>query len=163
MLKRARVSLLALSSLLGACSWAQRAQRAQDPGLPPYKARSQELHDTVARLDAALFDAYNHCKIDVFGALLAEDIEFYHDRGGLTTSKESLILSIKKNVCGRVTRELLPGSIEVSEVPKYGAVQLGAHRFRNNREPGVSRFSRFVHIWRQQDGVWKLTRVISLH
>jgi hypothetical protein len=151
-----------LSILLFACATTRPVQPA---GVPPYKPESQALHDTIARLDSLFFDAYNTCKIDVMASLFSDSIEFYHDRGGLSTSKAGLMESLKANICGKVTRELLPGSIEVYPIPGYGAVQMGAHRFFNNqeKEAGPSRFSKFVHTWQNKNGQWQLTRVISLH
>jgi Domain of unknown function (DUF4440) len=138
-------------------------KNAKTIGVPPYSPESRELHDTIARMDSILFDSYNTCKVNVFESLVSEDVEFYHDRGGLTTSKQDLVQALKNNICGKVSRELLPGSIEVYPVPNYGAVQMGAHRFHNNQENSISRFSKFVHIWRREDGQWKLARVVSLH
>lgn len=134
-------------------------------GVPPYRPESKELQDTIARLDSVLFDAYNTCKPDVFESLISDDIEFYHDRGGLSTSKKDLVQALKNNICGKVTRALLPGSIEVYPIPGYGAVEMGAHRFFNNQEKdqGWSHFSKFVHTWHKENGQWKLARVISLH
>lgn len=145
-----------------ACSSLRNKNTAR---LEPYIPESKELHDTIVYMDSILFDAYNTCKLDQFEALISEDIEFYHDRGGLTTSKMDLVQSMKNNICGKVTRELLKGSIEVYRIPGYGAVQMGAHRFYNNqeKEQGPSRFSRFVHTWHKENGQWKLARVISLH
>jgi hypothetical protein len=116
-------------------------------------------------MDSILFDAYNTCKPHVFESLISDDIEFYHVQGGLTTSKKDLVQAFKNNICGKVTRELLKGSIEVYRIPNYGAVQMGFHRFYNNqeKEQGVSRFSKFVHIWQRENSQWKLARVISLH
>jgi hypothetical protein len=37
----------------------------------------------------------------------ADDIEFYHDQGGLTTSKKEILESIRRNICGKVTRVLV--------------------------------------------------------
>jgi hypothetical protein len=45
--------------------------------------------------------------------IISENLEFYHDQGGLLTSKTKLIAALKNNICGKVTRELLKGSIEV--------------------------------------------------
>ncbi len=134
-------------------------------GLPAYVAESKGLHDTITRMDSLFFDAYNSCKLDIMESLIADDIEFYHDRGGLTTSKKELLLSLKNNICGKVSRELLKGSIEVYPIPGYGAVQMGAHRFHNNQEPPntLSHYSKFVHTWHKVGGQWQLARVISLH
>ena len=147
--------------LMFACSPVTHAQT----GLPKYVPESKELYDTISRMDSLFFDAYNTCKLDVMQAIIADSIEFYHDRGGLTTSKEGLLLGLKNNICGKVTRELLKGSIEVYPIPGYGAVQMGAHRFHNNQEPPntPSRYSKFVHTWHKIAGQWQLARVISLH
>ena len=140
-------------------------KNAQQVGVPAYVPEDKPLYDTIVIMDSLLFEAYNTCKVNVFEDILSEDIEFYHDRGGLTTSKKQLIESLRNNICGKVTRELLPGSIEVYPVPGYGAIQMGAHRFSNNqeKESGPSRFSKFVHTWKWENKQWKITRVISLH
>ena len=99
----------------------------------------------------------------MLASLISEDVEFYHDRGGLTTSKKQLIEATRNNICYKVKRELLKGSIEIYPIPNYGAVQMGAHRFHNLIEKSMSRYSKFVHTWHNENGQWKLARVISLH
>ena len=132
-------------------------------GLEPYTPESKALYDTIVQMDSLLFDAYNTCKIDVFGSMVSEDVEFYHDRGGLNTSKPQLVEAIRNNICDKVNRELLKGSIEVYPIPGYGAVEMGAHRFHNKTENSRSRYSKFVHLWHRETDGWKLARVISLH
>ncbi len=134
-------------------------------GLPKFVPESKELQETMTRMDSLFFDAYNTCKMDVLAALISEDLEFYHDHGGLSTSKKDLLAGLRTNICGKVTRELLKGSIEVYPIPGYGAVQMGVHRFHNNQEPADAPFhySKFVHTWKRAGTQWQLTRVISLH
>jgi len=136
---------------------------AQKNAIPVYQPESKELYDSIVHMDSLWEDAYNHCKIDVHEALISDDLEFYHDRGGLMTSKKQLINAVKNNICGKVTRELLKGSIEVYPIKDYGAVEMGYHRFHNVNDPGDGRFARFVHIWHRENGQWRITRVISLH
>jgi len=94
----------------------------------------------------------------------SDSIEFYHDKSGLTTSKQEILDAIRKNICGKVTRELVKGSIEVSPIPGYGAVEIGMHMFHNNQEKNqVPHPSKFVIIWRYKNGKWLITKVISLH
>src|SRR5688572_9251723 len=134
--------------------------------IPKYvKSVSQELYDSIVDLDSIFFDAYNNCRLDEIDSLISEDIEFYHDKGGVSTSKEEIIKGLKNNVCGKVTRELLNGSIEVYQIKDYGAVEMGYHGFRNNQEKvsDLIHFSKFVHIWHKENNRWKLTQVISLH
>ncbi|MBI1342595.1 MAG: DUF4440 domain-containing protein [Terrimonas sp.] len=114
-------------------------------------------------MDSLLFAAYNNCDLNQFAALIDEDIEFYHDKGGLSTSKDEIVEAIKNNICNKVQRELVPGSIEVYPIHDYGAIEMGQHRFHNLVEHSTSRPGKFVHTWHYKDGQWKLSRVISLH
>jgi ketosteroid isomerase-like protein len=128
------------------------------------KSEEQKLHDTIMELDSIFFTAYNNCDLETQAKLISEDLEFYHDQGGLNTSKSELMASMKKNICGKVSRELVAGSIEVSEIPGFGAVQIGMHKFYNNQEPNaISKPGRFVTLWKKTDETWQMTRVISLH
>ena len=131
-----------------------------------YYGFSQEdkLYETIIKLDSTFFHAYNTCDIDKQADFYSDSIEFYHDHGGLTTSKQDILAGTRRNICGKVTRELVKGSVDVSPIPGYGAVEIGMHMFHNNQEKDqIPRPSRFVIIWRNKDGKWTITRVISLH
>jgi ketosteroid isomerase-like protein len=122
------------------------------------------LYDTIVALDARWEDAYNNCKMDVMEQLISEDLEFYHDRGGLMTSKQKLNEALKNNICGKVKRELKKGSIEVYEISGFGAVEMGMHGFLPSNSKGpADHYAKFVHVWKRQRGKWQITRVISLH
>lgn len=129
----------------------------------PYHPETQPLYKTIVRMDSLYFDTYNHNKAALMDSLTADNIEFYHDRGGLTTSKQELLQSIQKNIFGKVQRILTPGSIEVYEIPGYGAIEFGYHSFRNLVENIESEPAKFMIIWRNQDNRWQITRVVSLH
>lgn len=122
-----------------------------------------ELFKKITSLDSTFFKAYNECDISTQTAFYSDSIEFYHDQGGLSTNKKELLASTEKYICGKVTRTLVPGSIEVSPVPGYGAVEIGMHIFTNHVEGSQSRPSRFVIIWKNDQGKWTITKVISLH
>jgi len=131
---------------------------------PLYKPESKELYDTIVRMDSIWEDSYNHCKTDVQDQLISDDLEFFHDQGGVIKSKAQLMAAYKNNICGKVTRELMKGSIEVYPIKDYGAVEMGYHRFHSINDTGPnSKFARFVHIWKKENGHWRITRVISLH
>lgn len=49
--------------------------------------------------------------LDKQASMYSDEIEFFHDQGGLMTSKEELLQVLKDNICGKVTRELVEGSI----------------------------------------------------
>jgi hypothetical protein len=126
-------------------------------------AAPDPLFKTIQSLDTQLFDAYNHCDLDKFGSFLADDLEFYHDKTGLSRGRPALVGGIKNNICGKVTRELVPGTLEVYPIANYGAVETGIHRFHHpgHEEPGSVGEAKFIHLWQNKDGVWKITRVIS--
>jgi len=96
--------------------------------------------------------------------LLSDNIEFFHDIGGLSNSKDEIIGSIKKNICGKVTRTLINGSIEVYPIKDYGAVEIGYHKFFNNQEPNQKSIpSKFIAIWKKENKKWQMTKIVSLH
>jgi len=133
---------------------------AQD-ALPLDKITNQaELDKTIAALDRALFDSYNGCDLAKFESFFADDVEFYHDQGGVTFGKAALTDAVRKNICGKTTRELV--SMQAFSMKGYGALETGVHRFHHpgHEEMGVGE-GRFVHLWQYKDGRWKITRVVS--
>jgi Domain of unknown function (DUF4440) len=128
-------------------------------------APDDALFRTMASLDSGLFDAFNTCNLERFASFFVEDVEFYHDKGGVTRGRPALVDSIKNNVCGKTRRDLIPGTLEVHPMDGYGALQIGAHRFCDaqakqcdGRSGGVGKF---IHLWQNTDGDWRITRVIS--
>ncbi len=130
---------------------------------PAYNPASQPLYKTIVRMDSLYFDTYNHSNAALMDSLTADNIEFYHDRGGLITSKQELLQSIQKNIFGKVQRVLTPCSIEVYAIPGYGAIEFGYHSFRNLIEHSQSQPAKFVIFWKQKNNRWQITRVVSLH
>jgi hypothetical protein len=131
------------------------AQAAKNVAVP------DPLFQTISSLDTALFDAYNRCDLEKLGKFVSDDLEFYHDKTGLTVGKQVFLDAIKNNICGKVHRELIPGTLEVYPLQGFGAVEIGSHRFSH---PGIDNDfgdAKFVHIWHNKDGVWTVTRVIS--
>ncbi len=120
------------------------------------------LFETIATLDEKLFDSYNHCDLGTMGSLVTDDLEFYHDKTGLSVGKEVFLENIRNNICGKTQRELVPGSMEVYRLDHYGAVEIGQHRFRHpaHEELGVGE-AKFITLWRYKDGKWQITREIS--
>ncbi len=156
-LSAARSMLLVVALLVVPCTGVVAQNRYSAP--PP-----EELSRSLAALDAALFDSFNRCDLEKFASFFVEDVEFYHDKGGLTLSRKSLVESIRNNICGKVRREVVAESLEAHPIPGFGAVQMGAHRFLELRAGGPPvpvGVARFVHLWQHKDGAWKITRVIS--
>src|SRR5712664_4117850 len=98
-------------------------------------AQPDPLFMTIQSLDTQLFDAYNHCDLTTLGAMMSDDLEFYHDQTGLSVGKVPFIAAIKQNICGKVERTIVPGSMEVYPLKGYGAVQIGVHHFHQQGHP----------------------------
>jgi ketosteroid isomerase-like protein len=123
-------------------------------------AASDTLFDTVEALDTEFFGAYNHCDLATVSSMVADDLEFYHDVTGFSPGRQLLLDGLKNNICGKVTRELVPGTLEVYPIAKYGAVEIGIHRFHHPGNTDVGE-ARFITLWQNKDGVWKITRALS--
>jgi ketosteroid isomerase-like protein len=125
---------------------------------------SETLFNTIQALDTKLFDAYNHCDLATLSSFFSDDLEFYHDKTGLARGRQALVDGVKNNICGKVTRELVPGTLEVYPIANYGAVEIGVHRFHHpgHEDAGSVGEAKFIHLWQNhKDGSWKITRVIS--
>ena len=132
-----------------------------------YKPVDQQLYDTIVKLDSLFFNAYNTCSsnLDKYASFYSDSLEFYHDHGGFSNSKQATVDATKKNICGKVTRELVKGSIEVYPIKDFGAIEIGLHMFHNNQEtqPKHPKVGRFTLVWHHTQNGWKISRVISLH
>lgn len=125
---------------------------------------ADDLTATIAALDSAMFASatYDNCDIEKFKTFFAGDVEFYHDQNGLTVGRDTVAAQVEKNICGAVRRELVAGTLKVFPMRGYGAVQTGSHRFYQPKKgPEPTGEAKFVHLWQNKDGAWKITRVIS--
>jgi hypothetical protein len=153
-MKRLRTILLYVAAFV-LCAAVSLAQAHE--GLPT----TDELYKTIAGLDTAMFEAYNHCELDKLGSFVTDDLEFYHDQTGLSLGRQNLVDAVRNNICGKVHRELVAGSLEVYPLKGYGAVEIGVHRFTHPDAPGNHGAAKFVMLWQLKDGAWKISRVIS--
>ena len=128
-------------------------------------APDDTLFRQIASSDSAFFDAYNNCQLATMKSYLTSDIEFYHDQSGLSHLPK-LMDDLQKNICGKVHRDPIPGTLEVYPLNGYGAVATGLHRFCDSRKyrtcvEGESGVAKFVTLWRRENGKWRMSRVIS--
>ena len=122
-----------------------------------------DLYTEIAHMDSVVFNAFNTRNVDKFKTLFTEDLEFYHDKGGLTNYEYTVnFLKTTAETNNQLKRELVKGSLEVYPIPGYGAMQIGAHTFchieNSKQECGTFKF---VHIWQKKNGEWKISRVVS--
>lgn len=132
----------------------------------------EELSVLILQKDSLFWKGYNDCDTSLTGQFLAEGIEFYHDKGGITSGRQAMQESLKKNLCSdnnfRLRREAIPATVKVFPLAKnnviYGAIIQGEHYFYINRN-GKPEFrdghASFNHLWLKKDGEWKMERILS--
>lgn len=131
------------------------------------------LRASIEARDAELFELFfQGCDAARLRPMLADDIEFYHDKGGFVfRSADAMIADYAKNCAEREKldswrsrRELVRPSLIVDPVPGYGAMEAGDHLFYERKGDGPEKLAgkaRFTMVWAWSDGNWKLSRVLS--
>jgi hypothetical protein len=153
-------SLLKTTFLIAIC-FASFVTKGQTPAI----TESKDLYNTIVHLDSVMFNAFNTRDLNTLSKLFSEQIEFYHDEGGLTNYSQNME-SFKETFQSerKVRRELVSGSVEVCPIKGYGAVETGIHRFyatEKGKKEVLSSEAKFVTLWQLKDGRWTATRIIS--
>jgi hypothetical protein len=129
-----------------------------------YQPKDTVLYKTIVHMDSVMFDAFNTQNLDVLKTLFADNLEFYHDLGGVSNYQTNI--NNFKNLFSQhlgLKRELVPGTMEVYPIPNYGAVEMGIHKFTHiENGQQVTGYFKFVHTWQFKDGQWKVSRVVSV-
>jgi hypothetical protein len=154
-----RIAHIAYILCIGLALLASAARSARAASLPI--PTGKRLTVAVTKLDADLFAAYNDCDLVSFARYIAPDIQFFHDKGGLTVGRSKLVASIRDNICGKLRRILVPGTLEVYPIPGYGALETGTDRFCDLHTGKCDFFSKFTQLWEYRRGTWLLSIVFS--
>jgi hypothetical protein len=122
-----------------------------------------ELFNKVANLDSSLFAAYNSKNLNLMKTYFTKDLEWYQDNGGLIDFEK--VFSNFQSIFNRdydLKRNLIRESLEVHPIEGYGAIEIGKHQFKHieNGKMEIGTF-KFVMIWKNDNGNWKISRVIS--
>lgn len=138
---------------------------ASDSTNQPVKQAADSLSATIAALDTNVFDAFNSCsnpeQLQKHASYFAPDVEFYHDTGGVTWSRQEMLANTEKYVCGHFRRELVPGTLKAFPIKEFGAIAQGSHRFCQFDSGRCEGIADFVIVWSNQNGSWQITRVLS--
>lgn len=132
----------------------------------------EKLTATILQKDSLFWVAYNTCETASYGQFLTDDVEFYHDKGGVTVGLESLVSTTKKNLCSpggiRLRREAVEGTVKVFPMKKsdtiYGAIISGEHVFyvlEKGKPERLDGQAKFMQLWLLKDGAWKMARILS--
>lgn len=134
---------------------------------------TQELYDEIAAKDHILFAAvFDTCDTATLTTLVTDDLEMYHDKGGLTATSgaqfvnaiEGMYARQKTGEDYRARRELVPASMKVYPLSDYGAIQVGEHRFYQllpGKPEKLVEVALFTHVWKKDATGWKVSRVLS--
>ncbi len=130
-----------------------------------YSPVSKKLYTEIAHMDSVMFNAFNAHDVNKLQQTFAEDLEFYHDKGGLAGFKqtmENFKSLFEKNKTTGLRRDLVPESLEVYPIKDYGAVETCVHRFCHveNGKNDCGTFKNIM-IWQYKNQQWKVSRVIS--
>jgi hypothetical protein len=153
----ATAALALLCAALAGCSSA--------PTTAPPTRVADPLDLAIAKLDHAVFDAFNKCsdpeQLELHKGFFDKDVEFYHDTGGVTWTRKQMLANTEKNACGKYRRELIDASLRVFPVKDFGAIAKGRHRFCSMDGKQCEGQAEFTIVWRKDDDGWQITRVLS--
>ena len=131
----------------------------------PAVAAQDDLFRQVSQLDRETFDAFNRCsdsaQLQKHASYFDAGVEFYHDTGGVTWTRDAMLANTAKYACGNFTRELVPGTLKVYPIKDFGAIAQGVHRFCQAASGTCEGLADFAIVWRNQGGKWGITRVLS--
>ncbi|QPQ54235.1 nuclear transport factor 2 family protein [Allosphingosinicella flava] len=131
------------------------------------------LTQAIAARDDEFFALFfSGCDPARLATMVAGDLEFYHDRGGVVARSGAALVANYEKQCEarkapdawRSRRELVRASLHVDPVPGYGAIEDGEHLFYERQGDGPERLAgraRFTQLWVLSPDGWRLSRVLS--
>ncbi|OEJ99818.1 nuclear transport factor 2 family protein [Roseivirga misakiensis] len=127
-----------------------------------YGQSEDKLVLAIRENDHQFWQAYNSCDISKMISFLTEDLEFYHDKSGLTQGLSNFKKSLESNLCGNgayLERTPVKESIAIYPLGKSRAIISGAHNF--SIEGKMVESAKFTHVWVFENNQWKMSRVLS--
>jgi hypothetical protein len=143
-------------------------------GINAQESVNSDLFLQLKKNDSLIFEVgFNNCDLKTLATLLTEDLEFYHDTGGIQ-NRDQFLKAMLDNICSsperKPIRKLVPNSLVVYPMfdngVLYGAIQQGAHEFYL-KEPGIELYKTgsalFSILWIRKDTIWLAKRIYSYH
>lgn len=138
----------------------------------PAAAQTDNTDSLIRDLDSVFWQAYNRCDVGAMMQYVADDVEFYHDKGGVTLGKAAFTANTQNNLCGKATfrlrREAVPATVQVFPMHQngkvYGAIISGEHLFYINdsgKPEYLDGHARFSQLWLLRNEAWKMARILS--
>lgn len=134
-----------------------------------------QLAEQVRAADQQLFALFFgvKCEPEKLRALIADDFEMYHDKGGVIATDADQFMAQYAEACAARAkpdawfsrRAIVPSSLRIDPVPGFGAIEDGDHDFyERNGADGPEKLAghaHFTQLWQFTAGGWKLKRVFS--
>lgn len=149
--------------LLAACGTPSTPEPAHK--VPSSTTAKPDLVATITALDSALFAAFNAHDAVALGTWFTPDLEFYHDKGGLSgydSTMSDFTRLFTQPETADMHRNIVPGTLEVHPIGDFGLLEICQHRFCHT-ENGKEECGTFknIMVWRKEGGSYKVSRVIS--
>ncbi len=141
--------------------------------LTPGATARPGLVDEIRQADAEFFQAFfDTCDIATVRRYIADDFEMIHDKGGFVSRSGAEFVRVTEDKCKRQAdgndflsaRKLVPESLRVYPIQDNGAIETGTHTFyavKAGEPDRLTETGQFTHFWKQENGQWKLSRVLS--
>src|SRR6476469_322661 len=98
-----------------------------------------QLEQQIRAADADLFKLFfeGPCDLPRFRAMMTDDVEFYHDKGGFNVRKPDDFVGQYKDRCTKLLdpkewrsrRVMVQSSLHIDPIPGWGAMEVGDHLF----------------------------------
>jgi CubicO group peptidase (beta-lactamase class C family) len=133
---------------------------------------TSDLFRTLKERDSVFFErTFNLCDLEYLENNITDDLEFYHDQGGYQ-DRGAFLKSTRENICSggavKPIRKVDANGLQVFPMYRngklYAAIQKGVHHFylqEKEKEEVQTGTAKFTHVWRLEDGTWKLAEVLS--
>jgi hypothetical protein len=123
----------------------------------------------IRKADDTYWHDFNFGTSASFNSHFSQDVEFYHDLGGMVLGYEALakVNSGMDNTKSPGRRVIVPDTLRIFPMRNgpdiYGAIVMGDHDFFNTESGKRTRVMRssFTNLMLLKDGVWKVARIYS--
>ncbi|GAA3615720.1 hypothetical protein Q4Q39_01690 [Flavivirga amylovorans] len=95
---------------------------------------NQDLEAIIKHHDSIFWKGLNSCNLNILKNQVSDELEFYHDKDGLTKGAETFLKYQRKTyalqkVIGDLRHKAVESSIEIHPINNYGAIITGNHVF----------------------------------
>jgi len=128
-----------------------------------YIPADKSLYETILKQDSMLFEAFNTRNLTALKSYFTNNLEVYQDNTGFRNYDETVQAFAGLFKMDYVlTRRPIIESIEVYPIKDYGAIETGQHTFCHTENEKLECATyKFVHIWENKDGKWKIAKIIT--